>query len=64
MKVGDLVRLKDDVEFEWMKFYKDHRFEVEVVFERNCRVRMLDCLNPQRYWFVRKEVFIKVGEVE
>ena len=57
MKIGDIVKLKDRVETEWMSFYKDYCFEVEEVFERNCRVRMLECLNPQRYWFVNKEVF-------
>ena len=57
MKIGDIVKLKDNVETEWMSFYKDYFFEVEEVFDRNCRVRMLDCLNPQRYWFVNKEVF-------
>ena len=57
MKIGDIVKLKDNVETEWMSFYKDYFFEVEEVFERNCRVRMLECLNPQRYWFVNKEVF-------
>lgn len=57
MKIGDIVKLKDSVETEWMNTYKDYFFEVEEVFERNCRVRMLECLNPQRYWFVNKEVF-------
>jgi len=57
MKIGDIVKLKDSVETEWVSFYKDYLFEVEAVFERNCRVRMLECLNPQRYWFVNKEVF-------
>ena len=60
MKIGDIVKLKDSVETEWMSFYKDYFFEVEEVFERNCRVRMLECLNPQRYWFVNKEVFERV----
>ena len=57
MKIGDIVKLKDSVETEWMNTYKDYFFEVEEVFERNCRVRMLECLNPQCYWFVNKEVF-------
>jgi hypothetical protein len=57
MKIGDIVKLKDSVETDWMSFYKDYLFEVEVVFERNCRVRMLNSPNPARYWFVRKEVF-------
>ena len=57
MKIGDIVKLKDNAEIDWMNTYKDYFFEVEEVFERNCRVRMLECLNPQRYWFVNKEVF-------
>jgi hypothetical protein len=57
MKIGDIVKLKDNPETEWMRTYKDCAFEVEEVFERNCRVRMLECLNPQRYWFVNKNVF-------
>ena len=44
MKIGDIVKLKDNPETEWMNTYKDYLFEVEAVFERNCRVRMLDCL--------------------
>ena len=51
------MKLKDNPETEWMNTYKDYFFEVEAVFERNCRVRMLECLNPQRYWLVQKEVF-------
>ena len=57
MKIGDIVKLKDNPETEWMNTYKDYFFEVEAVFERNCRVRMLECLNPQRYWLVQKDVF-------
>ncbi len=57
MKIGDIVKLKDNHETDWMSTYKDYFFEVEAVFERNCRVRMLECLNPERYWFVNKEVF-------
>ena len=54
MKIGDIVKLKDNPETDWMNTYKDYFFEVEAVFERNCRVRMLKCLNPERYWFVNK----------
>ena len=57
MKIGDIVKLKDNPETEWMNTYKDYYFEVEAVFERNSRVRMLECLNPQRYWLVQKDVF-------
>ena len=31
MKIGDIVKLKDSVETEWMNTYKDYFFEVEEV---------------------------------
>ena len=57
MKIGDIVKLKANPDTEWMSTYTDYFFEVEAVFERNCRVRMLECINPERYWLVQKEVF-------
>ena len=57
MKAGDLVRLVDDPDSEWFHQYKDRLFEVDDVFERHCRVRMLNVANHQRYWFARKSNF-------
>jgi len=54
MKIGDVVRLVEAPDSEWMDTYKDRLFEVEDVFERHCRVRMLNVINPQRYWFAAK----------
>tara|TARA_R110000824_G_scaffold102639_3_gene244140 strand:- start:294 stop:581 length:288 start_codon:yes stop_codon:yes gene_type:complete len=57
VKIGDLVRLVDDPDSEWFYQYRDRLFEVDDVFERHCRVRMLNVVNPQRYWFARKNNF-------
>jgi len=57
VKVGDLVRLVDEPDSEWFHQYKDRLFEVDGVFERHCRVRMLNVVNPERYWFTRKSNF-------
>ena len=57
MKPGDLVRLVDEPDSEWFYQYKDRLFEVDDVFERHCRVRMLNVANSQRYWFTRKSNF-------
>lgn len=54
MKIGDLVRLVEHPSSEWFYQYKDRLFEVEDVFDRHCRIRMLNVLNPQRYWFIEK----------
>ena len=62
MKVGDLVRLVDEPDSEWFYQYKDRLFEVDDVFERHCRVRMLNVLNPQRYWFAQKSNFEVVSD--
>ena len=62
MKVGDLVRLVDEPDSEWFYQYKDRLFEVDDVFERHCRVRMLNVPNPQRYWFARKNNFEVVSD--
>lgn len=62
MKVGDLVRLVDRPNSEWFYQYKDRLFEVDDVFERHCRVRMLNVVNPQRYWFVQKSNFEVVSD--
>jgi hypothetical protein len=57
VKIGDLVMLVEDPNSEWFYQYKDRLFEVEDVFERHCRVRMLNVVNPQRYWFAQKSNF-------
>jgi hypothetical protein len=62
VKVGDLVRLVDRPNSEWFYQYKDRLFEVDDVFERHCRVRMLNVVNPQRYWFVQKSNFEVVSD--
>ena len=62
MKVGDLVRLVDEPDSEWFYQYKDRLFEVDDVFERHCRVRMLNVPNPQRYWFAQKSNFEVVSD--
>jgi hypothetical protein len=54
MKIGDLVRLVENPNSEWFYQYKDRLFEVEDVFERHCRIRMLNVVNPQRHWFIEK----------
>ena len=54
VKVGDLVRLVEHPNSEWFYQYQDRLFEVEDVFERYCRIRMLNVLNPERYWFIEK----------
>jgi|TARA_R110000824_G_scaffold100619_2_gene239198 hypothetical protein len=64
MKKGDIVKLKDNPEYDWMNEYLGQHFEVEAIFEINCRVRMLDCPNPERYWFMEKTVFEIIGEEE
>ena len=61
MKVGDLVKLVERPNSEWFYQYKDRLFEVDDVFERHCRVRMLNVPNPQRYWFAQKSNFAVVS---
>ena len=62
MKVGDLVKLVERPNSEWFYQYKDRLFEVDDVFGRHCRVRMLNVLNARRYWFARKSNFKVVSD--
>jgi ACT domain-containing protein len=57
VKIGDVVKLVEHPNSEWFYQYKDRLFEVDDVFERHCRVRMLNVPNPQRYWFAQKNNF-------
>ena len=57
MKIGDVVKLVEHPNSEWFYQYKDRLFEVDDVFERHCRVRMLNVTNSQRYWFAQKSNF-------
>ncbi len=57
MKIGDVVKLVEHPNSEWFYQYKDRLFEVDDVFERHCRVRMLNVPNSQRYWLAQKSNF-------
>jgi hypothetical protein len=57
VKIGDVVKLVEHPNSEWFCQYKDRLFEVDDVFERHCRVRMLNVTNSQRYWFAQKSNF-------
>ena len=62
MKAGDIVKLIDSPTVGWMDIYRERLFEVKEVYERRCMVRMLNVVNPERYWFVEKNNFEVVNE--
>jgi hypothetical protein len=57
MKKGEIVRLIESPDAEWMEEYRERLFEVQEVYKRRCLVRMLGVPNPERYWFTEIENF-------